>query len=112
VLPAGVFVGTRLDDGKRVERHFKNREWVEKLPSEHKELLEAFTGEPTVLLDGDVAVVWAADSFHVDGQSSHTGVDAFNQVPSRSRSRPESRRGKPSEGVVLGNAELGERPRQ
>lgn len=80
VLPDGVFVSTRLENGKRVEKHFTNREWVEKLPSEHTVLLEAFTGEPTVLVDGDVAVVWAAYFFHVDGQLSHTGVDAFNLV--------------------------------
>ena len=39
---------------------------------------ESFDGEPTVMIDGDVAIVWAPYSFEVDGALSHTGVDVFN----------------------------------
>jgi len=80
VLPDGVFVNTRTEDGKRVEKHFANGAWVEKLPLEQTVLLEEFTETPTVLIDGDVAAVWAPYSFHIDGKPSHTGVDIFNLV--------------------------------
>ncbi len=33
--------------------------------------------EPTVLVHGGIAVVWAAYDFHIDGKFSHCGVDAF-----------------------------------
>lgn len=36
--------------------------------------------EPTVLVHGPIAVVWAAYDFHVDGKFSHCGVDAFSLV--------------------------------
>lgn len=78
VIPAGVFVNTRIEDGKRVEKHFSNREWIEKLPSEQTVPLEEFTGAPTVLIEGNVATVWCAYRFSIDGKPSHTGVDVFN----------------------------------
>jgi len=34
--------------------------------------------DPQVLFDGDLALVWAPYDFHVDGQFSHCGVDAFH----------------------------------
>ena len=80
VVPDGVFVHTRTEDGKRVERHFTNREFVENLSREKTVLLEELTGKPVVLVDGDVAVVWAPYRFEVDGKPSHTGVDAFNLI--------------------------------
>lgn len=33
--------------------------------------------DPTVLLRGPVAVLWAAYDFHIDGKFSHCGVDSF-----------------------------------
>lgn len=80
VLPDGVFVVTFVKDGKRVERVVAIREWLEKLPRDPAVLLEEFVGRPTVLVDGDVAVVWGTYSLRVDGKLSHTGVDAFNLV--------------------------------
>ena len=77
-IPDGVFVNTRVEDGKRVEKHFSNREWIEKLASEHTVLLEEFTGAPNVLVEGDVATVWCAYRFSIDAKPSHTGVDVIN----------------------------------
>ncbi len=80
VLPEGVFVNTRSEDGKRVEKHFSNREWIEKLTLEKTVLLEEITGTPTVQVEGDLASVWCAYRFSIDGQPSHTGVDVFNLI--------------------------------
>lgn len=80
VLPEGVFFSTRLEDGRRVEKHAGIRAWLDGLGSAKTHLHEELTGTPTVLVDGDVAVVWARYAFHIDGSQSHTGVDAFNLV--------------------------------
>ncbi len=80
VIEGGVFVNTRIENGKRVEKHFSNREWIEKLPREEEVLLEQFSGTPVVHVEGDLAVVWTAYTFEIDGQPSHTGVDAFNLI--------------------------------
>ncbi len=79
-VPDGVFVSVRIEDGRRTLRHFSNAEWIEGMPSRTEESREAFDGAPTVLVEGDVAVVWARYVFEVDGELSHTGVDAFNLV--------------------------------
>lgn len=76
-VPEGVFVSVRLEDGRRSVRHFSNAEWLEGLGSGTEAYREAFDGEPTVLLEGDVAVVWAPYVFEIDGERSHTGTDAF-----------------------------------
>lgn len=80
VVPDGVFVNTRLEGGKRVEKHFSNREWIEKLAQEKTVLLEELTGTPTVEVEGDLASVWCSYRFSIDGKQSHTGVDVFNLV--------------------------------
>lgn len=80
VVPDGSFVNTRLEDGKRVERHFTNREWIEKLAGDKSVLLEEFTGAPEVLVAGDVAAVWCSYRFTLDGKPSHTGTDLFGLV--------------------------------
>jgi len=80
VVPDGVFVNTRIEDGKRVEKHFSNREWIEKLSQDKTVLLEETTGTPTVLVEGDVATVWCAYRFSIDQKPSHTGFDVFNLV--------------------------------
>lgn len=76
----GAFVNTRVEDGRRVEKHFSNREWIERLPREQSLLLETLRGSPTVLVAGDLATVWCAYDFSIDGKPSHAGVDAFNLV--------------------------------
>lgn len=80
VVPDGVFVNTRIEEGKRVEKHFSNREWIEKLAQEKTVLLEELAGTPTVLVEGDVATVWCAYRFSIDRKPSHTGHDVFNLV--------------------------------
>ena len=44
------------------------------------ETLEEVMIDPTVAIDGDIAVVWGRYVFRIDGQLSHCGVDHFNLV--------------------------------
>ncbi|RZJ20039.1 MAG: DUF4440 domain-containing protein, partial [Brevundimonas sp.] len=36
--------------------------------------------DPTIAIDGDIAVVWGSYVFRIDGQLSHCGVDHFGLV--------------------------------
>lgn len=46
------------------------------LPANPNQLLERMWN-PTVLVEGRIAVVWTPYDFHVNGRFSHSGVDAF-----------------------------------
>lgn len=41
---------------------------------------ERLVGTPAVEIDGDIAMVWAAYTFRVDGKFSHCGIDHFDLV--------------------------------
>jgi len=77
-IPDGVFVNIRTENGRQVVKHFRNAQWLIELPADAHTSREAFDGEPTVLVHGDVAMVWAPYVFDKDGKRSHTGVDVFN----------------------------------
>jgi len=79
-VPDGVFVNVREQDGARSLGSFSNADWLAGMGTREGELFEAFDGVPTVLVDGDVAVVWTRYLFDVDGARSHTGTDAFTLV--------------------------------
>lgn len=36
--------------------------------------------DPTVLIEGSIAVFWAPYDFHIDGEFSHCGIDSFQLV--------------------------------
>ncbi|MFT5732230.1 MAG: ketosteroid isomerase-like protein [Planctomycetota bacterium] len=78
MVPDGVFVNLREKDGIRSISHFNNANWVAGLPKQTGSMWEAFSGDPVVLVEGNIAMVWGAYAFKVDGEPSHTGVDAFN----------------------------------
>ena len=42
--------------------------------------LERWTGKPTVLIRGPIAVVWGEYEFRIDGEFSHCGVDSIDFV--------------------------------
>lgn len=44
------------------------------------ERLEEVLIDPTIAIDGDIAVVWGRYVFRIDGQLSHCGVDHFGLV--------------------------------
>ena len=80
-LPQSVFVNVRVEDGQRTVKHFSNAEWLAGMSAQSRRAMrEAFDGAPTVLIEGDVAVVWGRYIFEVNGERSHTGVDAFNLI--------------------------------
>ena len=80
LIPEGAFVSVRRQEGARVLAHFTNAESLEGLAADSRSMHEAFDAEPLVLIDGDVAVVWGRYRFHVDGELSHLGRDAFQLV--------------------------------
>ena len=43
-------------------------------------LVERWTGDPTVMIRGPIAIVWGEYEFWVNGNFSHCGVDAVNLV--------------------------------
>ena len=80
MVPEGAFVSVRARDGERSLRSFTNADWLARMGEQDQAYFEAFDGEPTVLVDGDVAVVWGRYVFDVDGARSHVGTDAFTLV--------------------------------
>ena len=78
VLPEAAFANVRTTDGKAEVRHFTMADSLAKRPTDRRALREAITGEPIVLVDGDIATVWCTYEFHVDGKLSHTGIDSFS----------------------------------
>ena len=51
-------------------------DFADRLPTLKQRLLERIWN-PTVLVQGRIAVVWAPYDFHRDGKFSHTGIDVF-----------------------------------
>ena len=49
------------------------------LGADGPEFLERYW-DPTVLIEGNIAVFWAPYDFHVDGVFSHCGIDSFQLV--------------------------------
>ena len=45
-----------------------------------EEWIERWTGDPTVMIRGPIAVVWGEYEFLVDGDFSHCGVDSIDLV--------------------------------
>lgn len=44
------------------------------------EYTEGWTGEPTVMIRGPIAVVWGDYDFWIDGEFSHCGIDSVDLV--------------------------------
>ncbi len=44
------------------------------------ERFEEVMPNPTVAIDGNIAVVWGRYAFRIDGQTSHCGVDHFDLI--------------------------------
>ena len=52
---------------------------AEEIDGEHK-FMERWTGDPTVMIRGPIAVVWGEYEFWIDGEFSHCGIDAVDLV--------------------------------
>ena len=58
----------------------KNEDFIADLKPDGHEYLERWTGEPTILIRGPIAVIWGEYEFWIDGEFSHCGVDSADLV--------------------------------
>lgn len=56
-----------------------NSYWVDPSNKDARTARERYWS-PTVLIRGDIAVVWAPYEYWIDGKTSHCGIDVFNFV--------------------------------
>ena len=59
---------------------WSNEEFLANLKPDGHDYMERWTGEPTILIRGPIAVIWGEYEFWVDGELSHCGVDAVDLV--------------------------------
>ena len=57
-----------------------NEDFIADLKPDGHEYLERWTGEPTILIRGPIAVIWGEYEFWIDGEFSHCGVDSADLV--------------------------------
>jgi hypothetical protein len=57
-----------------------NEKFLVGLEPDGHDYVERWTGEPTVLIRGPIAVVWGEYEFWIDGEFSHCGVDLVDLV--------------------------------
>jgi len=75
--PEGDFISVRWnEDGERVVRRTSISDYLKSLESGTGAYLERMW-ESEVRVRGPIAIVWTPYDFHVDGNFSHCGVDAF-----------------------------------
>jgi hypothetical protein len=77
LVPEGQFFSVRIVDGKKVVRSSTNREYLDGLANSEGDWLERMW-DPEVRIEGDLASVWTPYDFHLDGEFSHCGIDAFD----------------------------------
>ncbi|MGI9204213.1 MAG: hypothetical protein ACR2Q3_09395 [Woeseiaceae bacterium] len=58
----------------------RNEAFVSELTDDGHDYHERWTGKPTVMFRGPIAVVWGEYDFWIDGEFSHCGVDAVDLV--------------------------------
>ena len=57
-----------------------NEEFLANLKPDGHDYMERWTGEPTILVRGPIAVIWGEYEFWIDGEFSHCGVDSVDLV--------------------------------
>ena len=75
----GSFAWVAGEQGNRSIGHLSYAEHLERQQTPSQRYHERIW-DPGILVDGDLAVVWAPYDFHIDGSFSHAGVDAINLV--------------------------------
>jgi len=77
LLEDGIFSSVREANGARRTNTMTFEEHVARTAgSDDDRVFLERMWEPTVLIDGDIAVVWTRYDFHIDGVFSHCGTDA------------------------------------
>ena len=79
LLPQGQLFGTVVE-GDSVHTFAMTNEEAARMFGQSEEPVHERMWNPTVLVRGPYAVVWAPYDFHVDGAFSHCGVDTFTLV--------------------------------
>jgi hypothetical protein len=79
MTPDGMTYSQRLIDGQWRLRARTNQQDVDTINDETDVMQETYW-EPTVLIRGPIAVVWAPYEFRINGEISHCGVDAFEML--------------------------------
>lgn len=75
--PAGDFVSVRWDPaGTPIVRRASVQSYLESMETEPSAYLERMW-DAEVRIQGPIATVWAPYDFHIDGEFSHCGIDAF-----------------------------------
>lgn len=68
------------DPGRQEMRLAQNEAFVSGLEDDGHIYIERWTGDPTVMIRGPIAVVWGEYDFWTDGEFSHCGVDSVDLV--------------------------------
>ena len=77
LVPEGRLFSVRTVDGEKVVRSSSNQEYLDGLAKSQEDWLERMW-DPEVKIRGDIATVWTPYDFHVNGEFSHCGIDAFD----------------------------------
>jgi ketosteroid isomerase-like protein len=75
----GLLVSHRLREGKEAIRFRTFAEDLANIGQGGGTFRETYW-DPTVLVRGNIAVVWAEYSFDFDGKRTHCGIDVFNLI--------------------------------
>lgn len=76
ILPGASFVVVLPDGTVKIE---PDTGYLETL-GKHKEVFRERIWEAQVMVQGNLAQVWAPYDFHLDGKLSHCGIDSFSLV--------------------------------
>lgn len=79
LIPNGTFTSVRIENVQVITRTQTHEEFLEGMRTGTEELLERMWN-PTVMVYDRVASLWTHYDFHINGEFSHCGVDAFNMV--------------------------------
>ena len=78
LLPDGTFSFIRAVEGQVNVGSVTHEQFIQGLlMEESSEFLERMW-DPTVLIQGRIAILWTHYDFHIDGEFSHCGIDAFS----------------------------------
>lgn len=66
--------------GELLMRMHTNEELLLSESGDGHEYMERWSGAPTVLIRGPIAVAWGAYEFWIDGEFSHCGIDSIDLV--------------------------------
>lgn len=79
----GSFAWVAGAPGERSIGHLSYAEHLARQQEPEQEYLERIW-DPVILVDGDLAMIWAPYDFHINGKFSHAGVDAMTFLRSDS----------------------------